>query len=146
MGELVKDLKAAYEKSDRKVTGNFGEGLEVVYEPFKATLVGFKYLAGRGKTKDETAGDPTVQEKILQWVKDRGIKPREEGMKLSSLAYLIARKIHREGTDKSKWFKIYEEVITPERISSIIDKVAELNVTQFITTVQSELRILAKGV
>jgi hypothetical protein len=140
---ILEDIIEVYERSGRKASGQFEEGLEVVYEPNKATIKGFVYLAGRGKTKKKgKAGEPTVQQQILKWLKTRGIRPIEEGMKLKSLAYLIARKIHKEGTNRSEWLKIYEQVITAERIDSIIKRVSDLNVNRLITQIKAELEIL----
>ena len=42
------------------------------------------------------AGNPTLKEAIRDWIDDKGINP--EDISKDSLAYLIARKIHREGT------------------------------------------------
>lgn len=50
---------------------------------------------GRPPTAD-AAGSPTLQEQIRVWIDQRGINP--EGISRDSLAYLISRKIHREGT------------------------------------------------
>lgn len=144
---ILDDIIQVYEQSGRKASGQFEEGLEAVYEPNKATIRGFVYLAGRGKTKKKgKAGEPTVQQQILKWLKTRGIRPIEENMKLSSLAYLIARKIHKEGTKRSEWLKIYEQVITPQRIDSIIQRISELNVNRIITEINAELEVLAKNV
>lgn len=59
----------------------------------------FKFISeGRGKSKN--GGDGTLQEKILNWIKVKNILPREVNGKLPTekqLAFLIARKIHREG-------------------------------------------------
>lgn len=144
---ILSDILTVYEQSGRKASGQFAEGLEAVYSPFKATIKGFVYLAGRGKTKKKgKSGEPTVQQQILKWLKVRGIRPIEEGMKLKSLAFLIARKIHEKGTNRSDWLKIYEEVITPERINSIIDRISELNVNRIITQINAELEVLAKNV
>lgn len=144
---ILVDLKAAYEKSGRKASGQFAEALEAVYEPNKGTIKGFTYLAGRGKTKKKgKAGEPTLKESILKWLKVKGIRPLEEKMTLSSLAFLIARKIHQSGTDRSKWFRIYEEVITPQRIKKIIDRVSRLNVNRLITEITVEIEILAQNV
>lgn len=145
--EILVDLKKAYEASGRKASGQFAEGLEAVYEPNKGTIRGYTYLAGRGKTKKKgKAGEKTLREQIFAWIKTKGIRPREKGMKLSSLAYLIARSIHQKGTDRTKWFKIYEEVITVERINSIIDRISRLNVNRLVTEINAELEILAKNV
>lgn len=144
---ILVDLVDAYNKSGRKASGQFAEGLEAVYTPNKGVIRGFTYLAGRGKTKKKgKAGEPKLVERILDWLKTRGIKPREENMKLKSLAFVIARKIHQKGTDRSKWFNIYEEVITASRINKIIDKVSQLNVNRIITEINIELEILAKNV
>jgi len=59
---------------------------------------------------------------------------------------LIARKIHKEGTKRSEWLKIYEQVITPQRIDSIIRRISELNVNGIITQINAELEVLAKNV
>lgn len=144
---ILVDLVAAYEASGRKASGQFAEGLEAVYEPNKGTIRGFVYLAGRGKTKKKgKPGDPTLVESILAWLKTRGIKPIEASMKLSSLAYVIARKIHLQGTDRSKWFNIYEEVITASRIQQIIDRISVINTNRIITEITIELETLAKNV
>lgn len=148
---ILQDIIQVYNDSGRKASGQFEEGLEAVYSfsPFSmtGTIRGFTYLAGRGKTKKKgKAGEPTVQEQILEWLKQRGIKPIEENMKLSSLAYLIARKIHKEGTNRSEWLRVYEQVITPERIQRIILKVSQLNVNRIVNEVTAQLEVLTKDV
>lgn len=144
---ILSDILRLYEQSGRKASGQFEEGLEAVYSPFKATIKGFVYLAGRGKTKKKgKSGEPTLQQQILKWLKIKGIRPIEEKMKLNSLAFLIARKIHEEGTRRSEWLKIYEKVITPDRINSIIQRISELNVNRIITQIDAELEVLAKNV
>ena len=67
---------------------------------------------------------------IEKWIMDKGIT-LEGKITASSLAFLIARKIAKEGT---KYFQqggtdLIESVITPQRIQSIISKVKEINVT-----------------
>lgn len=144
---ILADIIKVYESSGRKASGQFEEGLSAEYEPNKGTVLGYVYLAGRGPTKKEgKEGEPTLAEAIEQWLEDKGIKPLEEDMKLSSLAYIIARKIHEEGTDSDKWLKIYEEVITAERINSIIERVSQLNVNLLITEIRATLQVLAKNV
>lgn len=144
---ILVDIIEVYNNSGRRVSGQFEEGLEAVYEHNKGTIKGFAYLAGRGATKAKgKSGEPTLQERILEWLKNRGIKPLKKKMKLRSLAYLIARKIHQQGTKRSEWLKVYEQVITPERIDSIIDRISELNVNKMITTIKAELEVLAKNV
>ncbi len=144
---ILDDIIQVYEQSGRKASGQFEEGLEAVYSHNKATIKGFVYLAGRGKTKKKgKAGEPTLQQQILKWIKIKGISAIAEGISANSLAYLIARKIHQQGTKRSEWLRIYEQVITPERIDSIIKRVSELNVNRIITEITAELEVLAKNV
>lgn len=144
---ILDDIIKVYESSGRKASGQFKEGLEAVYEPNKATIRGFVYLAGRGRTKKKgKPGEPTVLQQILKWIKTKGIRPIGDKISIKSLAYLITRKIHKEGTKRSEWLKIYEQVITPQRISDIIDRISELNVNRIITEITAELEVLAKNV
>lgn len=144
---ILKDIIQVYEASGRKASGQFEEGLEAVYEHNKGTIKGFVYLAGRGKTKKAgKAGEPTVLEQIKKWIKVKGIKPMKDNISVNSLAYLITRRIHQEGTRRSEWLRIYEQVITPERINQIIDRISELNVNMIVTQINAELEILAKNV
>jgi hypothetical protein len=60
----------------------------------------WKYIrvleTGRGPTSaTATKGNPTLRENILEWVETK-VRPTDISAK--SLAYLIARKIHKEGT------------------------------------------------
>lgn len=144
---ILFDIKAEYSNSGRRASGEFEKGLEAVYEHNKATIKGFVYLAGRGATKKKGVdGEPTLQERILEWLKVKGIRPVEKKVTLRSLAFLIARKIHKQGTRRSEWLKVYEKVITPERIDKIIDRISELNVNKLITEITAELEVLAKNV
>lgn len=49
-----------------------------------------------GRRPTVNKGDGKLQEKILQWIDEKGITPKD-GISKKSLAYLITRKIHREG-------------------------------------------------
>jgi hypothetical protein len=124
--EAIKtDLISLYNASSKRTSGEFEKGLEIKYEPNKATLSGYVYLAGR------IAGKQPPIQAIEKWLIQKGIKPIEEKMKISSLAYLIARKIAKEGTSKENHLKIYEQVITPQRIDEILERINKVNVTAF---------------
>jgi hypothetical protein len=154
---ILSDIIKVYEQSGRKVSGQFEEGLEAVYTKNSATIKGFVYLAGRGKTKKKgKPGDPTVLEQIKIWIQRKGIaakviaeqKPKTEKAKknlLNGLAYVITKKIHEQGTAPENWLRVYEQVITPERVLSIIDRISELNVNRLITEVKASFEVLQKN-
>lgn len=148
---ILKDIISVYESTGKKVSGQFAEGLEAIYEPNKGTIKGYVYLAGRGKTKEShKEGEPYLVDSILAWIKSKGIKGRSKKtgrfIKHTSLAWAIATKIHREGTNRENWMKIYEQVITPQRINSIIKRVEKEELNRIITGVTAQLEILAKEV
>jgi len=148
---ILRDIIAAYEASGRKVSGQFEEGLEAVYKPNEATIKGYIYLAGRGKTRNgHKDSEPYLVERILEWIKAKGIQGRnkETGRFITrkAFAWAIATKIHKKGTKRSEWWKIYEQVITPERIEEIITRLSEINVNRLVTKIRGELEVLTKGV
>lgn len=81
---------------------------------------------------------------IEQWILDKGISI-EGKLTTSSLAFLIARKIAKEGT---KYFQnggtdLIESVVTPERIQSIINQVKEINVVTMTKGLIEQLKQVA---
>ncbi|RAK21616.1 hypothetical protein B0I03_10548 [Flavobacterium aquaticum] len=128
--EAIKaDIIALYNAGGKRTSGEFENGLQVDYRTDGATLSGYVYLAGR------IAGKQPPTKAIEDWLIQKGIQPIEEKMKISTLAYLIARKIGQKGTKKENHQYVYDEVITPERIQSILDRITKINVTAFINEV-----------
>ena len=142
---LLSDILEAYERSGKKVSGQFAEGLGATYKDNEATIHGYLYMAGRGPTKSRQKSSPTLRERIEEWIKQRGIVPYGN-ISVSSLAYIIARQIHKEGTNKEGWYRIYQEVITPERVDQIINSVAQFNLNKLLSQVSAELEILRTNV
>lgn len=137
---ILDDIVTLYEQEDKKVSGQFKHGLEAIYEPNKATIRGFVYLAGR------KAGKMPPIKALESWVKRKGIFNVKSEAQVRSIAYVIARKIGEKGTNKEYHLKVYDQVITPARIDKIIDRIAQLNVNRIVTQIQAELEILAPNV
>jgi len=128
--EAIKtDIIALYNAGGKRTSGEFENGLQVDYRTNGATLSGYVYLAGR------IAGKQPPTKAIEDWLIAKGISPINEKMKISTLAYLIARKIGQKGTNPANHQYVYDEVITPERIQSILDKITKINVTVFVNEV-----------
>jgi hypothetical protein len=133
---LKADIVEAYYDGGKETTGEFEKGLQLSFAPNKGNLSGYLYLAGRA------AGKMPPIKAIEEWLKAKGIQPLEKAMKISSLAYLIARKIAREGTDEERHQHIYDQVITPDRIQTILERINKINVNWFIDEVKAELEKL----
>lgn len=64
-------------------------------------------------------GNPTLREMVLKWIKAKNIRPKESGMSQETLAFLIARSIHKNGY-KGRG-NIFKNVITQSRIASLTE-------------------------
>ena len=138
--ELLKaEILGVYNASGKRTSGEFEQGLEIQQNGTKASLWGYLYLGGRASGKQ-----PPIQA-IEKWIEAKGIKPIEDKMKVSTLAYLIARKIAREGTNPENHLYIYDQVITPERIQSILDRLYKINVTAFVNEVSVTIQKLVNN-
>ena len=82
------------------------------------------YFSIYGRAPTTKAGSGTVKDKIKQWIKDKGIK---SDISENQLAYLISRKIHREGNSiylfsGKKNTGLLDNVITQQMVKEFNDK------------------------
>jgi hypothetical protein len=129
---LRADLIAKYDELGMRTTGNWADSLEVVVSENKAVILGVPY--SQQLESGRVPGKQPPSQMIEQWIKDKGIASRIEGkISISSLAYLIARKIGREGWKREDHggVELISQVVTPERIQSILDRLSDIYVTDF---------------
>lgn len=127
--ELLKeDLIKAYDAKGMRASGKFADGLEVITKDngLNAQLWGEDY-AQQLETGRKAGKFPPINA-IEQWIKDKGIANRIQGqISISSLAFLIARKIANSGWKREQYggVELISQVITDERIQRIINEVGE---------------------
>jgi len=139
---LKQDLIAKHIELGMPASGNWERSLVVEVQRLKATIHGAPYTEQLVNGREPGKFPPIAA--IRQWILDKPI-PFVGKIKLSSLAFLIARKIAKEGT---KYFKqggtdLVEAVITPERVQSIIDQVSEFYIDSFTTEITGFLKKMA---
>jgi hypothetical protein len=130
--ELLKaEVIAKYETSGRASSGNWADSVVIQKLPNGFNLVADGYINGRGP------GKPPPSEAIEAWIRQKGIATKiEKGMSIQTLAYLIARKIGREGwKPKPENQKLIDDLVTPQRIQQILDKVGAVHITDFTTQI-----------
>ena len=138
------DLIAEYDAMGMRASGEFERELEVRSEPLQATLLGAGHAEqleyGRGKTGSSatTSAEPLI-ERIKKWILQKGIVA--QAITVGSLAFLITRKIHREGWDRAKHggVGLISRVITEQRMQSIIDKVGNEMTMILVGRLEKEL-------
>jgi hypothetical protein len=77
---------------------------------------------GRGPTQNTGSGQ--LRPKIEQWIKDKGIVAKERNGKTptdSELAFLITRKIHRDGYEAKAFVSDTTDIVQPEIDKLIAD-------------------------
>lgn len=133
---LRQEVIARYESSGMRVSGNWADSVHVEELPNGFTLVADSYINGRGP------GKAPPSNAIEKWLTQKGIAARLQGeISTGSLAYLIARKIAREGwTPKEDAADIIAQVVTPQRIQQIMDKVEAVYFQQFSDQISSTLK------
>lgn len=134
--KLFKDIEEAYETSGKKTSGEFPEGLNSKVSENRIELFGYAYLAGRPK------GQMPPVEAIEKWVIQKGIA--SAGIQASGIAWAIAKKIAKEGTNDSSSFPIYEHVLTPQRMDAIIKKVSEFHAQRFVQEVTVRIQAISQ--
>lgn len=119
---LRQEVVARYDSSGIKASGKWAENIKIEQLPNGFTLVADDYINGR------KPGKAPPSEAIEKWIVQKGIAARlSDGISVSSLAYLIARKIAREGwQSKAGTEELLQHVITPQRIQQIINKISPL--------------------
>lgn len=85
-------------QSVANASGKLIDSVEYKVEGARLTISAWDYIyyleKGRGPTKG--GGNGSLRQIIRQWIDDKGITP--DGISKDSLAYLITRRIHEEGT------------------------------------------------
>lgn len=135
--KLRADIIARYDALKLRASSQFEKDLQNKTTGLTGLLVGSHY------TEQLVNGRPPGKyppiDIIKEWIEVKPIQIIGERISVSSLAFLIARKIAREGTEifKKGGSDLISSVITPERVQSIIDKVTRFNVQQFSTEVSN---------
>lgn len=113
----------------------FTEGPDTIFQVFANKALKIRET-GRGPTQSGQAGNPTLRETIRQWIDDKGIVP-EGDISKDSLAYLIARKIHREGYKGEPG--LITDIINEDLISNIEKEIADQHFLNLLETIEINL-------
>jgi hypothetical protein len=140
---LKAELISEYNGLGMKASGQFERELESVATKDGARLIGINYSEQLEFGRQRGKFPP--RDAIEQWIVDKGIASRIEGeISVKSLAFLIARKIAREGWDRRNFggVELISRVITPEKIQRIIDKVGDAVTVDFTSRFIKELQTI----
>lgn len=147
---LKADLIREYEKIGLKASGAYERELEYIVQGNKITMLGAYHSqfmeSGRRKTeKGPGKGEGKLKDIILQWIEDKKITPKG-GITKKALAFLITRKIHKEGIKVPNAHNIggvLSSVITDERIEDLLNQLEYIEVNEITTDIINLIKIAA---
>ena len=143
---LRQDLIVAYNAKGMRASGNFEESLDIIIGDTFAELWGDEY-AEQLEHGRNSGGFHPIQE-IEQWILDKGVFTAAlQEIKLSSLAFLIARKIAQNGWNRAQHggVGLISEVITEQRLQLIIDRFGEAELIKFSSDITNIFKELENG-
>lgn len=120
--KIVDDLRISIKNKGLTASGKSARSLSYASTDTRLQVFGEDYLEqlqiGRRPTQQNLRG--RLYGVIMQWIKDKGI--HRQGISDKSLAYLIARKIDREGIKVPNRYNkggVLSDVINPELFKQI---------------------------
>ena len=120
-------LRQEYNSSGRKASGYFGEHIDVeMYDEggrMRTPLYVGALVFGRKPTSSGGGGGGrSLYSIILDWIKVKGITPDNPKMTDNTLAYLITRKIHKQGIKVPNQYndgKLLDNTFTAESVQDL---------------------------
>lgn len=144
---LKKEITDEYIRLKMKASGQFEDELEVQVDESSGKLLGAFYAEQleHGRRPTSGSGDGSLLKAIKQWVVDKGIVARIRGdISVSSLAFLITRKIHRDGWKREEHggVNLVSNVVTEKRMQQIIDRIGESMTITLALKLEKELNTI----
>ena len=151
LSETETDLVKNYDRLGLRASGNWARQLEQFQSEgsnlLKLGILGEKYTGALefGRLPTKSGSVPGKLKGIIRkWIDVKGITPRD-GISKDSLAFLITRKIHREGWKVPNQYNaggLVADVITKSRIAELMKKLS----LYYIEEIKTEMiNTLANG-
>lgn len=127
-------MRQEYNSSGRKASGYFGEHIDVeMYDEggrINTPLYVGSLVFGRKPTSGgRGGGGKSLYSMILDWVKVKGITPDNPKMTDNTLAYLISRKIHKQGIKVPNAYndgKLIDNTFTAESVQDLKNELIKI--------------------
>jgi hypothetical protein len=143
--ETINDIRLSMDASGVTASGKFNRSLQAEIKPDELVITGARYAGAieLGRKPTSSGGPGELRKLIRSWIDDKGITPTGDISK-DSLAYLITRKIHEQGTLLHRGTDFYGRSKPSRVISGVledgrVEKLAKSVVLDVISQFKSEL-------
>lgn len=139
--EVIEDLIKSYDNLGLRASGKFARGLSSKTSSNRVLIFSEPHaiFMENGRKPTSGGGDGRLKGIIRKWIDDKGINPRD--ISKDSLAFLITRKIHREGINVPNQYnkgKVITSVLNDQRINDLIEQI-KANEIEFIRVDLTEI-------
>lgn len=123
---LLRDFAEAVPKATGKTASSLElsirkKGFDISISSYIDALINGRKPTSSGAKRST----PTLQQSILEWIKAKGIQPRESTMSQESLSWAISKYIHKNGFNGKGNF--FDGILTENRINSLTDTILDRN-------------------
>ena len=124
-------MRQEYNSSGRKASGYFGEHIDVEMYGEGGRINTPLYVGSLvfGRKPTSGGGGKSLYSMILDWIKVKGITPDNPKMTDNTLAYLISRKIHKQGIKVPNQFndgKLIDNTFTAESVQDLKNELIKI--------------------
>lgn len=130
------DLIELYDAKGMRSSGKWADSLEVIAGEDTVKLIGEEY-SQQLETGRQAGKFPPIAD-IKKWIIDKGVfNSALQNISLSSLAFLIARKIAKNGWKRELFggVELISTIVTDERMQKIINEVGNAKIIQVSTEI-----------
>lgn len=141
--KLKVDIGAEYERLGMRASGDFKDSLGVRATDKRGQLLGNSYAEQLEEGRKSGKFPPV--EAIRKWIVDKGIVSNIKGnISVSSLAFLIGRKISKQGWKREGFggVNLISNVLTPLRIQEIINNIGVSEAQKIVIKIEDQFKIL----
>lgn len=140
--EIQKDIISRSEAAGQRASGETYSQFMIEANESKGVLYGPAWVMtledGRGPSKGGGSGE-SLKDKIYTWIGQKGVFNISSEKEKRSLAYIIARKIHKEGTvlfRKGGNSGVISGAITEDRINAFIGTFGDYYLSKIASTIK----------
>ena len=142
--EIFQKFVDLVEPEIKQVSKRFAPSIESEVRDDSFTIFASPYIRvlidGRKPTSPSAPkGNPTLQQILLEWIRDKSIQPDKPTMTQEQLSWAISRSMHTKGDllyQRGGGNNIFDKILTTERENKLLSLISEFYYVQITSIVE----------